>query len=239
MNTQSKTLYLLTSLVIALAAAYYIFSPSDKDLYNKHWKNGYDYSDSGEWEKAAAEFTLAIKYYPHLPGNYGSYVNRANAYSMLGDLDKSLSDYNKVLDSFSGKTDVRLGEVYFNRGEAYNRNGKPDLAIFDYEKAISIDDKIEDAHNKLAWKMATSPIQIIRNGKKAVAYAMTACKRTDFKRPGYLDTLSAAHAENGDFLNAIKYQEMAIALLTDADKIKDYTTRLELYKVNKPFRASK
>ena len=37
------------------------------------------------------------------------------------------------------------------------------------------------------------------DGKKAVDYAKKACELTDWKKPDYLATLSAAFAESGDF----------------------------------------
>ena len=37
------------------------------------------------------------------------------------------------------------------------------------------------------------------DGNKAVDYAKKACELTDWKKPDYLATLSAAFAESGDF----------------------------------------
>ena len=216
-----------------------LYSATNRELYDKYWDEGAAFSDEGKWDKAVVSFTNAIKYHPKLPDNYGTYVNRANAYSMLGKLDLAIADYKKVIGSFTDKTAKELGEVYYNMGAAYHTNGKPELAIPQYEKAISIDSEIKSVHNKLAWLLATSPDPKIRDGKKAVEHGLIACKQTGNKNPGYLDTLSAAYAENGDFANAVLTKRKAIELLDDVNEKKDYTTRLELYESNKPYRAQK
>lgn len=222
-------LIVLCSLTIQLHAA------TDEELYNKYWAEGDRYSEEGKWDKAAASFTKAIKYYPALPANYGSYVNRANAYSMLGKLDLALKDYNKVLDAFPDKSAKQLGEVYYNRGAAYHRNKKPALAIPDYEKAIAIDSEIKSVHNKLAWLLATCADAKIRDGAKAVKHARIACEQTGHKNPSYLDTLAAAYAESGDFENAILTQKKAIDLETNVEDKADLGTRLVLYEQKKAY----
>lgn len=218
-------LMLLCSLAIQLSAA------TNEELYDKYWTEGDRYSAEGKWDKAAASFTKAIRYHPALPANYGSYVNRANAYSMLGKLDLALKDYNKVLDAFPDKSVKELGEVYYNRGAAYHRNKKPALAIPDYEKAIAIDSEIKSVHNKLAWLLATSPDAKIRDGAKAVKHARIACEQTGNMNASYLDTLAAAYAEAGDFENAILTEKKAIELSDDVADKADMGTRLALYEM--------
>ena len=50
-------------------------------------------------------------------------------------------------------------------------------------------------------------------------------------------TLVAAYAETSDFAKAVRTQKEAIALLQDEASKKDYTTRLEVYTTNTPYRA--
>ena len=51
------------------------------------------------------------------------------------------------------------------------------------------------------------------------------------------DALAAAHAENGDFVAAVKYANEAVALSKDnAQFSKEARLRLSLYQQGKPFR---
>jgi hypothetical protein len=91
--------------------------------------------------------------------------------------------------------------------------------------------------NDLAWLLATSENSAIRDGPNAVAYAAKAVAATNRKEPTHLGTLAAAFAEAGQFEQAVKTQQEAIALLlTEAEK-NDYRTRLKLYEAKVPYRA--
>jgi len=87
-----------------------------------------------------------------------------------------------------------------------------------------------------AWLEATCPNASFRNGQQAVKDAKGACGLTSWGNPHYIDTLAAAHAEAGDFDNAVKFEEKAIAKFHDADTLKGAQHRLGLYREHKPFR---
>ena len=78
-----------------------------------------------------------------------------------------------------------------------------------------------------------------RDGAKALAAAKLACELTGYKEAASLDTLAAACAEAGDFASAIKWEQKAIELKTDANEKADYGERLMLYQHKKPFREEK
>jgi hypothetical protein len=61
---------------------------------------------------------------------------------------------------------------------------------------------------------------------------------TEWKVAAYLDTLSAAYAEAGEFDEAVKCQTKAVKLLTDEKEKADYSTRLKLYQEKKPYRQT-
>ena len=52
---------------------------------------------------------------------------------------------------------------------------------------------------------------------------------------GFLDTLAAAHAEAGNFAQAVKYQEKAVRMAPLRVR-KKFQARLVLYRQNKPYR---
>jgi tetratricopeptide (TPR) repeat protein len=117
--------------------------------------------------------------------------------------------------------------------------GDRDQAIADYDEAIRLNPKDAQSHNRLAWLLATSPAPQSRNGKRAVELAQRACELTAWKRAAYLDTLAAAHAEAGNFVEAIRWQEKALGF---AEFLKSSgeaaRMRLELYRQEKPYRES-
>ena len=51
----------------------------------------------------------------------------------------------------------------------------------------------------------------------------------------YLDTLAAAHAECGEFEQAVRWQERAIEVVTPEAR-GEYETRLALYRAGTPYR---
>ena len=53
--------------------------------------------------------------------------------------------------------------------------------------------------NNYAWVLATAPEDKLRDGHKALAMAIDACKQTDYKEDYILSTLAAAYAEIGRF----------------------------------------
>ena len=94
------------------------------------------------------------------------------------------------------------------------------------------------AANDYAWTLATNPKDSIRDGHKAVEYAKKACHGTDYKYAPSLDTLAAAHAEAGEWEEALKWQTEAVQLAekSNPDDVKGMKERLALYKEKKPFR---
>lgn len=70
--------------------------------------------------------------------------------------------------------------------------------------------------NNLAWLLATAPEAAVRSGPEAVQYAQTACRLTKEQDATPVGTLAAAYAEAGDFTNAAKTAQRAIALATAA-----------------------
>jgi tetratricopeptide (TPR) repeat protein len=106
-----------------------------------------------------------------------------------------------------------------------------------YAEAIRINPKYASAINNRAWLRATSKVDRCRNGKLAVEEATKACELTGWKNAGYIDTLSVAYTEVGDFEQAIRWQKKA---LEDASYQKEEgenaREKLALYAKKQPFR---
>jgi Flp pilus assembly protein TadD len=61
------------------------------------------------------------------------YLNRGSAYANNGDLDRAISDWNKVIQ-LSPKNAL----AYFNLGWAYSQKGEPDTASANLKKALEL-----------------------------------------------------------------------------------------------------
>ncbi|MDR1485603.1 MAG: tetratricopeptide repeat protein [Planctomycetaceae bacterium] len=113
-------------------------------------------------------------------------------------------------------------------------------AIKIFEEVIKVDPMDKTTLNNLSWILSTSPIDMVRNGKRALELAERACKLTDYKVAYILSTLAAAYAETGDFKKAIEYSQKSIDLSADDPNVKERVDalkeELETYKKNLPYR---
>ena len=124
------------------------------------------------------------------------------------------------------------------RGDARLGIGEHAEAIADYEKALKLRPKDSGLLNNFAWVLATSPVDKLRNGKRAVEMALEACRLTGYEQAHILSTLAAAYAESGDFKLALKWSQKAVELGKPEQKA-DLAKELETYKAHKPFRELK
>ncbi len=93
----------------------------------------------------------------------------------------------------------------------------------------------------LAWILATSPDDSVRNGAAAVQLAQRWLTMPGQQRDGRrLDILACAYAEAGRFDDAVMTAERAIVMARQANKpalVEAMSARLELFKQGKPYRA--
>ena len=179
-------------------------------------------------DKSIADYTEAIKLDPT---SALAYNNRGNAYREKKDLDRAIADFSESI-----KLQPRYTHAIVNRGMARRSKNLFKEAIDDYKEALRIDPKNPSAFNNLAWLWATCPDAKYRDADKAVEYATKACELTSFKSGNYIDTLAAACAEAGDFESAIRWQEKAQPLFPEGPSRTRGQERLNLYKLDKPFR---
>ncbi|MEI8372045.1 MAG: tetratricopeptide repeat protein [Planctomycetota bacterium] len=195
------------------------------------YERGISCLDSKDFDGAILAFTEAIRLKPCYAE---AYSDRGLAYLEKDDVDKAIADCNEAI-----RLDPQLAEAYDNRGDAYEKKGDFVKALADYTKSIRLDPEEAGPRNSLAWILATSSHDCLRNGKRAVENALWACKLSQWKEADYLDTLAAAYAEVGMFNKAVEFQQKALEMATkDADK-EDYRKNLSLYKDSKPCREPK
>ena len=91
--------------------------------------------------------------------------------------------------------------------------------------------------NNLAWVLATSPDDPVRNAKRSLECGLKASELTKYEKPHILSTLAAGYAESGDWETAIKWSSKAVELgVGEEDVDGQLKKELEGYKQKKPWR---
>jgi tetratricopeptide (TPR) repeat protein len=144
--------------------------------------------------------------------------------------DKAKQIYDSILEK-----DPDLWQALRGRGDVLLNTGKHAEAVADYDKALKLHPEDSGIENNLAWVLATSPDEKVRDGKRALALATHACEATQYKTAYILSTLAAAYAESGDMATALKWSTKALELCEGEQK-ESLAKELETYKAGKPFR---
>jgi tetratricopeptide (TPR) repeat protein len=206
------------------------------DVIERHPRSSSTYNLRGalwyakkEYDIALADFSEAIQLNPK---NFWAHNNRGNVYWLKRDYERALADYNEAI-----RINPRMAVTYNNRGNVWSAKHDYARACADYEEAIRRDPSFALAHGNDAYLHATCPIPTMRDGKKALEAAQRANEATQWSDPNHLDALAAAHAESGNYEEAVKWQKKAVAALPDHRRDKDrFVGRLKLYETNQPYR---
>src|SRR6266481_5067290 len=101
-----------------------------KDSAIAHHQRGLAYRSKGNFDRAIADFSEAIRLDPKLAAAYN---NRGNAYKNKGDLDRAIADYSEAI-RLAPEVEAAHPEsiirrlAHYNRGRAYNSKGDFDRA---------------------------------------------------------------------------------------------------------------
>ncbi len=163
------------------------------------------------------------------PESIGYRLQLAQLYNADNQPRRAIRIYNRVLSSISeGERGDELRRLILRgRGDARLSLGQHKEAVEDYEEALELAPDDDGILNNLAWVLATSPVEELRNGKRAIELATKACEKTEYKMPHILSTLASGYAEEGDFDKAIEWIEKAIEVnetLAAEDKDADQST---------------
>ncbi|MEX2114048.1 MAG: tetratricopeptide repeat protein, partial [Pirellulales bacterium] len=182
---------------------------------------------TGKFEKALKDLNVLRTAMPNSPELL---LQIATVYQASKQADKAIETYGKLLE-----LDPANVNGYRGRADAYLSLGKQAEAVADYDKALEHDPANSGVLNNLAWVLATSPQDNLRNGQRAIELATKACDVTEYKQAHILSTLAAAYAENGDFDKAIEWSKKAVEM--GADELKGQLSKeLESYEAKKPWR---
>lgn len=182
----------------------------------------------GRHFEALADFDRAIV---AQPGDAALYSGRAMARQRLGQTDAAVRDYNH---SITLEPDNAV--AFAGRASLYAELGFYEQAVADFAAALACDPLCEPAYRGLAWLLATCPDSRFRDSEKAVESARRMLHLGEAQNSIALDTAAAAHATAGQFDEAVRYEQQAIALARPAQR-RAMTQRLALYRQRKPYRS--
>ncbi len=163
-----------------------------------------------------------------LPDDARAHSNLALIQQSLGDVDAAAREYREAIrldPSMTGER-MRLAECLQGTGDHAG-------AVLQYREVLAVSPSMAPAANLLAWILATSHDDSVRDGVEALRIAQSLARIGE--RPGFLNTLAAALAETGNFDEAVTRQRRAVGLAPAHEKA-DYRARLELYLSHRPYR---
>ncbi|MGO8765798.1 MAG: tetratricopeptide repeat protein [Limisphaerales bacterium] len=194
---------------------------------------GHALSLLGRYDEAEGEFQAALKM---APGNAPMRQAYAEALAKEGKSNEALEQLQlAVILHPSAQAAMELGSWYYAAGNMRK-------AAASLRRALDLGPDNPEALNNLAWVLATSPDDSLRNGKEALTDAERACQLTSYRRPEMLSALAAAQAETGDFPQAIATIQSAMTIATAAGNTQLANAGqhfLQSYRAGKPWRQAR
>jgi len=170
------------------------------------------------WDEAIDHLQEAVRLRPDYAD---AYFNLGTVFFQQSLIDQAIAQWQKAL-----AIRPRDAEAHRSVASALRKQGNVKEAIAEYEQALNITPEDSVALNNLAWILATSSYASMRDGTRAVTLAVKAVQASDGTDPNFLRTLAAAHAEAGQFVEAVATAETAKALASTQGK-PELASRLE------------
>jgi tetratricopeptide (TPR) repeat protein len=181
-------------------------------------------------DEAIIHYQKAMAIWPdHFLARYGL----GQAFLEKGELDTAIAHCRAALLIRPGDTDCHTVLA-----AALDEKGETAEAIRHYEKALQIFPQSISALTNLAWLLATSPIESLRNGGRAVEIARQADQLSGGTNTVVLRTLAAAYAETGQFGKAIESARTAVQLARmhhDDSLAMELEQQIALYRLHMPY----
>jgi tetratricopeptide (TPR) repeat protein len=165
------------------------------------------------------------------PQDHALQMQLGRYYLADNQIDLAIATFEKQLQA-----DPDSANALRLRGDAYLAAGRQAQAIADYRAALKLDPDNSGLLNNLAWVLATSPDEQLRDGAEAVRLATLACAQTKYEEAHILSTLASSYAEIGDFEKAVEWSQKAVDLGKESAQVVQLKKELESYHEKKPWR---
>ncbi len=155
-----------------------------------------------------------------------SYTGEMYREAALFKIRMNLHTEARALFLESIAADPASAEAHSGLAQTFYREGRLQEARDAWERAVALNPDWFEAVNNLAWLLATTRREDLRDLDRAAQLARHACELRAYRDAGALDTLAAVQANRGEFPEAIATLEQAIAL-TDRASQEDLLRELE------------
>jgi tetratricopeptide (TPR) repeat protein len=192
---------------------------------------GYAFALQGDLPAAIEQFRQALAIKPDLAG---AHLNLAEALARNGELEPAQAHFEAAL-----KLQTNYAKAHVGLAGIFAARRQPGEVVSHLREALRIEPDHADSLNNLAWLLATHPDAAFRNGGEAVRLATRAVELTRTNDVEVLDTLAAAHAEAGQFDEAVAVVGHAVTLANrtgQTNQLPTLSRRLELYRKHSPVR---
>ncbi len=163
---------------------------------------------------------------------------RLRALRMRGDCHLHIGDHRNAVDDYELGVDLTDDIAEFKRSLPRPEPPKlPDgipepLRMESMKRWDAFTEELDKEYigdsgllNNLAWVLATSTFEEVRDGERAIELATTAAELTDFKKAFIISTLASGYAEVGEFEKAKEWSRKAIEVnRADLEAIKNDET---------------
>ncbi|HKD36725.1 MAG TPA: tetratricopeptide repeat protein, partial [Pirellulales bacterium] len=233
------------------------------DLLMRQANSRSDGGGADDLRKACVQYRTALAIDPR---NAAGHKSLAQCFRDLGDKDGAIAELRAALEIDSKDVQVHndLAGLFEQQGrvkdaidqlqaavkiDPNHANSHYNLGMIDYAQGNYADAAIHwraavaarpdqaGYLRPLAWLLATSPDDSVRNGAEAIKLAEEAVKIAP-DDPEQVGTLAAAYAEAGQFPKAVVRAEQALDLARSKNRSSladELTDRLRLYRAGKPY----
>jgi tetratricopeptide (TPR) repeat protein len=197
-----------------------------------HNNLGLCYQKIGKYDQAIRHLRESIALNPE---KIEANINLATALYEAGHVNEAIAYMKKAqrMDPGFLNLSLMLGTMYMRSGQTKN-------AITEYQSGLEKDPENIHLAVQLAWVLATSSKNTLRDGDKALRLAQRICEKTNYHVPEILEVLASAYAETGQFVQALETEQRAYQQAKSNnrnDLMQQIQSRIDLYRSEQPYRS--
>ncbi len=200
----------------------------DPGLAVAHNSLGNVLAAEGRTDEALAQYLEVARLQP---AHAGAQNNIAVILMGRGRVDEALPHLREAV-----RLDPQLPDAHYNLALIDLGNGEPGEAVRQFREAIGLQPAWAAPMIDLAWLLATTSDDGLRDPIQAVRLAEQASTLTGRRNRRALDVLAAGYAAEGQFDRALETIQSAMMLNGAEPTLDQLTQRRELYRQRRPYR---